>query len=272
MVLVHPSSGKGIQNFPGLIRYDTLRRNPHTDTEWKMAIIELAMDATVAVIKMNNGENRHHLDFAQTLNQVLETVLADETVTAVILTSTDEKNWSQGIDLEWMMKQIGEKNTEAIITFLLTMDKVFRSLLTFPVPVIAAINGHCFANAAILAAACDFRFMRSDRGFYCLPEVDINIQFAPAMKSMLFHKYSNPVVNDLMLTGKRMTAPELEKARVIEKACRDTAETMAEAMTFARMMVKRRDTFGKMKTQINQHVIHDIDTVNPDYFRNQTTF
>ena len=227
------------------------------------------MDETVAVIKMNNGENRHHLEFAKALHEMLETAIQDEAVTAIILTSTDEKNWSQGIDLEWMMKQIGDNNTDEIIEFLLTMDKVFRTMLTCPVPVIAAINGHCFANAAILAAACDFRFMRSDRGYYCLPEVDINIQFAPGMKSLLFHKYSNPVVNDLMLTGKRLTAPELESVNIIEKACSDSEETLVQTMAFAKLMQKQRDTFGRMKTQINQPVIDDIDNVNPDYFKNQ---
>jgi enoyl-CoA hydratase/carnithine racemase len=234
-----------------------------------MAIIEMAMDETVAVIKMNNGENRHHLEFARAMHGMLETAIQDEAVTAIILTSTDEKNWSQGIDLEWMMGLMGENDTATVIEFMFAMDKVFRTLLTCPVPVIAAINGHCFANGAIMAAACDFRFMRSDRGYYCLPEVDINIQFAPAMTALFFHKYSKPVVNRLLLTGKRMTAPELEENNIIEKACSDTAETMEQAMTFAKMMQKRRDTYGKMKLQMNQTVIDVIDNVNPDYFKNQ---
>ena len=234
-----------------------------------MAIIEMAMDETIAVIKMNNGENRHHLEFAQALNQMLDTVIADESVTAMVMTSTDEKNWSQGIDLEWMMGRMAENDTEPITEFLLTMDQAFKKLLTYPVPAIAALNGHCFANAAILAAAFDYRFMRSDRGFYCVPEVDINIQFAPGMKTLLFHKYSNPVIFNLMLTGQRLTAPEAEKAGIVMKACSDTADTMKEAMAFAKMMVKSRDTYGRMKTQINQPVIDVIDNVNPDYFSGQ---
>lgn len=234
-----------------------------------MAIIEWALDGTIAVVKMTNGENRHHLEFAKLLNQTLEAVIADETVTAMVLTSTDEKNWSQGIDLEWMMGLLTKNDTEPIVEFLLTMDKVFKNLLTYPVPAIAAINGHCFANAAILAAACDFRFMRTDRGFYCLPEVDINIQFAPAMKTLLFHKYSNPVAYNLMLTGQRLTAPEAEKAGIVLKACSDAEETMKEAMDFAGLMSKNRDTYGRMKTQVNRPVIDDIDNLDPDYFRNQ---
>ncbi len=235
----------------------------------KMAIIELAMEGTIAVIKMNNGENRHHLEFAQALNNMLEKVIEDESVTAMVLTSTDEKNWSQGIDLDWMMGLMGKGDTEPIVEFLFTMDKVFRQLLTYPVPAIAAINGHCFANAAIMAAACDFRFMRSDRGYYCLPEVDINIQFAPAMKTLIFHKYSNSVAYNIMLTGQRLTAPEAEKAGIVMKACKDTEETMEQAMAFAQMMVKQRDTYGRMKAQVNHPAIDDIDNVNPDYFKNQ---
>lgn len=234
-----------------------------------MAIVEMAMEGTIAVVKMNNTENKHHLDFAQAMNQMLDTVIKDESVTAMVMTSTDEKNWSQGIDLDWMMGLMADNNTEPIVEFLLTMDKVFKQLLTYPVPAVAAINGHCFANAAIMAAAFDFRFMRSDRGFYCLPEVDINIQFAPAMKTLLYHKYANPVIFNMMLTGQRLTAPEAEKAGVIMKACRDADETFEEAMVFAQTMIKQRDTYGRMKAQINKPVIDDIDNLNPDYFRRQ---
>lgn len=235
-----------------------------------MAIIELAKEGTIAVIKMNNGENRHHLEFARTMLSTLEKAIEDESVTAMVMTSTDEKNWSQGIDLEWMMKQYADKNMPDILEFLLTMDQVFKRLLTYPVPAVAAITGHCFANAAIMASAFDFRFMRSDRGFYCFPEVDINIQFAPAMKTMLFHKYSRPVIYELMISGKRLTAPEAEKARVVMKACATAEETFNEAMAFAQTQQKQRSTYGPMKEQLNQHVIHDIDHVNPDYFNSRS--
>jgi enoyl-CoA hydratase/carnithine racemase len=234
-----------------------------------MAIIEMAKEGTISVVKMNNVENFHHLDFARALNDMLAEVIKDESVTAMVMTSTDEKNWSQGIDLQWMMGLMANKDTEPIIEFLLTMDKVFKQLLTYPVPAIAAINGHCFANAAIMASAFDFRFMKSDRGFYCVPEVDINIQFAPAMKTMLLHKYSRPVIYNLMLTGQRLTAPEAEKAGIIMKACKDAGETFETAMAFAQSMNKLRDTYGRMKTQINQPVLDDIDNLNPDYFRSQ---
>jgi len=59
------------------------------------------------------------------------------------------------------------------------MNDLFKKLLLYPMPVIAAINGHAFGNGALLSCTCDFRFMRSDKGFFCFPEVDVSIPSFP---------------------------------------------------------------------------------------------
>lgn len=54
-----------------------------------------------------------------------------------------------------------------------------------PLPVIVAIDGHAFGNGSIICCTRDFRFMRSDRGFFGFPEVDkhtfscVNAAMAP---------------------------------------------------------------------------------------------
>jgi hypothetical protein len=42
-----------------------------------------------------------------------------------------------------------------------------------------AINGHAFGDGTILACACDFRYMKADRGVFCFPEIDISIPHLP---------------------------------------------------------------------------------------------
>lgn len=60
---------------------------------------------------------------------------------------------------------------------------------------------HAFAAGAKLALAHDFRVMRADRGFCCLPEVDINLPLAPGMTALIKSKLTPPVLRDTIPTG-----------------------------------------------------------------------
>jgi enoyl-CoA hydratase/carnithine racemase len=77
--------------------------------------------------------------------------------------------------LEWMAK-VGEQDAQNCVR---KLHDVVARLLTFPLPTVATITGHAFAGGALLALACDYRVMREDRGFFCLPETDIRLVFTP---------------------------------------------------------------------------------------------
>ncbi len=53
-------------------------------------------------------------------------------------------------------QKIQEKDHDTVKAFMYDMNRIFKRLLLFPVPVIAAINGHAFGNGAIVSCACDF--------------------------------------------------------------------------------------------------------------------
>lgn len=229
-----------------------------------MAYMKWEKDDSVAILTMTNGENRHNLDFAKTLLRTLDEILDDTSVCALILTSNDEKNFSQGIDVAWMGERLAEKDNDSVKKFLYTMNDVFKKILLYPVPVIAAINGHAFGNGSILACACDFRFMRADRGYFCFPEIDLGIPFLPGMQSIVRTAIPQVKFNEMALTGKRCVAPELEESTVIVKACKDTSELMKEAMEYARAFVKKRGIFGEMKKRMNKAVIETIEKEDPE--------
>ena len=93
------------------------------------------------------------------------------------------------------------------------MNDVFRFAVMCPFPSIAAITGHAFGNGALLSLACDYRFMRSDRGYLCLPEIDLNIQFTPSMLQWVKKSIPYHLVSDMLLTGRKLAAGELEENR-----------------------------------------------------------
>ncbi|MEJ5362783.1 MAG: enoyl-CoA hydratase/isomerase family protein [Spirochaetota bacterium] len=237
-----------------------------------MAIVEWKKDENIAIITMNTAENRHNVMFAQAMLQALDEIEADKEINGIVLTSSDAKNFSLGVDIEWLMPRMAEKDFKAIKDFMYGMNNVFKRLLLIPMPVVAAINGHAFGNGAILSCACDFRFMRSDRGFFCFPEVDLGIPFLPGMiafvkKAIPYYKF-----NEMKLTGRRVGAPELAEHHVIEKACANVEELMKESIAFAKSFKKKRGIFGEHKKRLHKHIIEVIDKEDPEFIESLFLF
>jgi len=224
-----------------------------------MPIMTWAKDETVAILTMTNGENKQNLDFAKTLNAMLDEIIADKSVTALIITSNDEKNFSQGIDVEWILAKLQKKEYQPVNDFISGMDDVFKKLLLYPVPVIAAINGHAYGNGSIMSCACDFRFMKSDRGFFCFPEVNLGIPFRRGMNAFIKKAVPMYKLSEMQLTGNRYGAPELEAHHIILKACVNKEELMAEALAFAKTFQKKRGIFGELKKRLYRDIIEILD-------------
>ncbi len=228
-----------------------------------MAIVQWEKEGSVAVLYMNNGDNRQNPLFFEAMIGALDEIENDGSVSAVVISSTHEKTWSVGVDIEWLGQRAAEEGMKEIKGFLLSMNDLFRKLLLYPMPVIAALNGHAFGNGAILSCACDFRFMKSDRGYFCFPEVDLGIPFLPGMIAFVRKAVPEWKFNELALTGKRAGAVELAEHHVIEKACDSEAELMAEAKAFAAGLVKRRGIFGELKKRMHADIIRVMDNEDP---------
>jgi enoyl-CoA hydratase/carnithine racemase len=228
-----------------------------------MAVIEWDKEGQVAVVTMCNGANRQNQEFAKQMNRCFDEIQEDTSLSSIVLTSSDEKNFSQGIDVEWMGLKLQDKEFETIKSFMYEMNGIFKRILLMPIPVIAAVNGHAFGNGAILACACDFRFMKKDRGFFCFPEVDVSIPFLPGMIAFVRKAIPEYQFNEMILSGKRMTAGALEKNHVIMKACDNQEVLMAETLSFAGTFTKKRGIFGELKKRMHKNLVHIMETQDP---------
>ena len=121
-----------------------------------MALIEYELDENVAVVTMNSGENRFNLAFLDEFLSVLDTIENDTDANALVVRSSHEKIFSNGIDLDWLVPFIQKNDLDTVKKCLYTMNSLFKRLLIYPMPTIAAITGHAFAGGAILCCAFDF--------------------------------------------------------------------------------------------------------------------
>jgi len=80
---------------------------------------------------------------------------------------------------------------------------------------LAAIQGHWYAGGAIMAMAHDVRIMREDRGYFCLPEVDLGVQFTAGMSSLTATKLSRQAARQAMVFGQRFTGADAIQAGIV---------------------------------------------------------
>lgn len=201
----------------------------------------LQQDGPVWTLTLDSGENRFSPDFLEFVNTSLDQIAASEEP-AVLLTTGAEKFFSNGLDLEWVMG-----NLERLPWYVEAIHAMFEKVLTLPVPTVAAINGHAFGGGAMLAIAHDFRVMRSDRGYFCFPEADINIPFTEGMNALIQAKLTPQAQTASMTTGHRFSAEEALAYGIVD-AIAPADELLATAVgRVAALAGKKRSTLGKIK-------------------------
>jgi enoyl-CoA hydratase/carnithine racemase len=172
-------------------------------------VIEMTREADVFVLKMTAEENRFNPEMLSAFDSALSEVEAADGTAAVI--TGEGKFFSNGLDLEWM-----GANPERIGEVVNGLQSLYGRLLAFPATLVAAINGHAFAGGGMLALACDQRVMREDRGFFCLPEVDINIPFSAGMSALVQSKLTPQIAHEVMLTGRRYGGADAARVGIVD--------------------------------------------------------
>lgn len=174
--------------------------------------MKLAREADGFVLTMDDDENRMNQPWLDAMNQALDEVDATPNPGSLVTTGAG-KFFSNGLDLEWLLTPGAD-----MLGFVADVERLFARMLAAPYITIAACNGHTFAAGAMLALCHDFRVMRSDRGFFCLPEVDIQIPFTPGMNSLIMSRMTITAAHEAMVTGKRFGGEEAARLHIVHHA------------------------------------------------------
>jgi enoyl-CoA hydratase/carnithine racemase len=174
---------------------------------------QLTRDGDVFTLKVNNGENKIGQVALSEWNRALDAVVKTGSDKVLIVTGTDHY-WSTGLDLT-EVERMSHLESQA---FLARVDALLAKILTAPFVTIAALNGHTYAGGGLLALAHDYRVMRSDRGYFCLPSVEVGIPFTAGMAALIADKIPQPAAHDLVISGREIGADEAVAAGIVTRS------------------------------------------------------
>ena len=192
-----------------------------------MADWKIETNGPVTVLTMTTGENKISRTTLNAWNHALDTLDSKTGPHALVITGED-KYWSTGLDLDAVVK-MSAQDQDRLLT---DLDLLLVRLLVSSYVTVAALNGHTYAAGALLALACDYRVMRIDRGYFCLPSVDIGIPFSPGMTSLITTKIPQPAAHDLVVSCRAIDAREALATGVIHRAV-DAEDVMPLATELA---------------------------------------
>ncbi|MGW3420430.1 enoyl-CoA hydratase-related protein [Streptomyces phaeochromogenes] len=211
----------------------------------------------VFVLDLGDGENRFHPDWIASVNSALDEVEKAEGPHALVTAATG-KFYSSGLDLDWLFAHSDQQQD-----YVGGVQELFARMLSLPVITVAALQGHTFAAGAMFSLAHDFRVMRADRGFWCLPEADINIPFTPGMSALIQSRLTPQTAHEAMTTARRYGGGDALAAALVDHAVAEDA-VRATAIELARAQVgKAGPTLGTIKSRMYEPVLktlRDSDT------------
>lgn len=165
-------------------------------------MITMEQHDDVCLVRVENGENRFNRASLDEWHATLDKIEPRDGPLALVTTGSG-KFYSNGLDLDWML---GQGAGEA--SFLDDVHHLLTRILDFPAITVAAVNGHAFAAGAMLATAHDFVIMRQDRGYWCLPEVDLGLPLTATMFQVVAAHLPRSTLRESILTGRRFSGPE----------------------------------------------------------------
>ena len=196
-----------------------------------MNFVKYEQDEMIGIITINRSEALNALN-SSVLDEIGDCFdnIDINAIRAVVLTGEGIKSFVAGADIGEMSK-LSKTEGEA---FGKKGNDIFRKIETFPIPVIAAINGYALGGGCELAMSCDIRIC-SDNAVFGQPETGLGITPGFGGTQRLARLVGTGMAKQLIYTAKNIKADEalrigLVNAVYTQEELLETAKKMAKGI------------------------------------------
>ncbi|MDQ1333248.1 MAG: Enoyl-CoA hydratase/isomerase family protein [Thermodesulfobacteriota bacterium] len=168
----------------------------------------------VAFLTINREERRNALSQEMILSFLdrLADVDQNEEINAVCLTGAGERSFCSGADLAVTLAGQEEDRLSGPRNY----ARLLKEMAKCGKPLVARVNGPCLAGGMGLMLSCDIVIARND-AYFQTPEVNVGI-FPMMVGALLYRNLPRKKAVDMVLTGRKISAPEAERMGMITRA------------------------------------------------------
>jgi len=208
-----------------------------------MALLSVSTPADgVALLTLERSDKKNALSIAlrDEMSDALDRLADDEALKVVVITGAGD-TFSAGFDL----KEFDHLDDDAFAKKLwASSDRWHRTLLEFPLPVIAAVNGAALAGGFDLAVMCDIRIASTAARFAHPEQSFSDVVYGPAHDLL-----GGAVARDLCMTGRVVDAEEALSLRLVTRVV-DPAQLLDEVLVTAAQITRApRDVLRRTKAK-----------------------
>ena len=204
-------------------------------------LVGLTVTEGVATVTLNRPEalNAISTDLARALAERVEPLATDPAVRAVVLTGAGERAFCAGADL----KERASFTDHDWFVQREVFRRAFAAVRRCPLPTVAAVFGFALGGGCELALACDLVVAATD-AVLGLPEVRLGLVPAGGGTQLLVRRVGRAAAKDLVLTGRRVEAPEAHRLGLVDRLAPGggRAAALDAAMALAREIAANAPT------------------------------
>lgn len=180
--------------------------------------------------------------------------VAESDAAALILTGAGT-TFSAGLDLR-ELPAYGPREQTALVD---ALNGSLLQLYAFPIPTVAAMNGHAMAGGLLFALCCDYRIALEGNFRFGLAEVRVGIPYPVNAMVLVKAELSHLMARELALLGRNLSPRQALARGVVDELC-EAPQLGARALELALELARYpRRTFSRVKRQLRGEVIERME-------------
>ncbi len=181
---------------------------------------ERAGDVGVAII--DRPERRNALS-ADLCNELLGVLQHGDGLRALVIGGSGDKAFCAGADLGQRAADTGGLDHGGGDTFRPAFERLLDAIVSYPAPVIAAVNGAALGAGMQLAVACDLRVV-APHATFGIPAGRLGVLLSPRNIARLAILVGQAMARDVLLTARTLDREAAERVGLVQRRADDAVE------------------------------------------------